>query len=154
KIREQVSRRLETEIERETRDNPRVSPSDLGEDLQIDNVVSRFKGVLRSGRESFSRILKSRRSPKGTPQGEKKYGSEIWVELETPPFCGQLDFTAPGEIWESKTGEQDPSHLEQLDFYSMLWFLRYGDVPKTLKLLYASGITTEQASPSASDLKA
>jgi len=62
--------------------------------------------------------------------------SELWIETESPPLCGRLDAVRSGRIVEFKTPDPDEAHEEQMRFYALLWWLKYGVAPSALEVIY------------------
>ncbi|HOQ78041.1 MAG: hypothetical protein B6D44_10510 [Ignavibacteriales bacterium UTCHB2] len=71
---------------------------------------------------------------------EKEY--EIKVEMEGIKLLGYLDSFDPKElnIYEYKTGKKYTqgmaNKLGQLDFYTLMIYLKYGKLPRSIKLIW------------------
>src|SRR5262249_3995569 len=61
---------------------------------------------------------------------------ELWLDVEDPPLGGRIDRAHEGCLIDFKTGEPNDAHAEQIIFYALLWWLRFGEAPKRLQLFY------------------
>jgi hypothetical protein len=76
-------------------------------------------------------------APYVVSDGRPPVEAEEWqIEVDDPPLMGRIDQVRYGTLTDYKTGEADESHLEQLRFYALLWWLRYGRRPVGLRLVY------------------
>lgn len=114
-------------------DNPRADLELLRSKMSLDDCVALFKGILRSQKVRFTALKGRSRESNGS---DRRYGPEVWLEVDEPPICGQLDFVTPDAIIEFKTGEPSDAHDEQLRFYALIWYLKFGLPPKNLNLIY------------------
>lgn len=126
---------LVSELAPELKHNPRVDEGRLLAQVSLDDCVNAFKGAAAScvagllGPPSSSR---QKRDGSGAASG-----AEAWLETDDPPLCGRLDLLLGAAIYDFKTGEADPKHVDQLHFYSLLFWLERGARPSLLALVYA-----------------
>lgn len=116
------------QLKEELRANPRVDATDLISKISVDKVVNVSKGWFLSRAEYRG----SSKSSEGS-----RYSAEAWITIENPPLRGILDLIVGEEIVDFKTGAPSEAHSGQMRFYALLWFLKYGEPPKKLTLIYS-----------------
>lgn len=129
-MREYVASDLKTELSA----NPRIDAGRLLAHVSLDDCVNAFKEAAES---SLRRLISGRLSPSPeAPKSGPVMGAELWLETEDPRLCGRLDLVLGSAVYDFKTGDPDPNHSDQLQFYSLLLWLETGTLPSSLTLVY------------------
>lgn len=133
--------------------NPRLDVAGLRGAVSLDVCAARFQAILeRMGLADVS--MATTRAPSGVRGDEPPAQAEEWhVEVDDPPLMGRIDQIRYGTLTDYKTGEVDESHSEQLRFYALLWWLRYGQQPLGLRLVYSDIAAVAVEVPSATELR-
>ena len=138
-IRAIIRRKFEETMARVERENPRGDLLTIRARVDLDECVNLFKRLAarlprRSGIAGQKGEASDHQIPKGT---------EVWIEVDDPPISGRLDMVNNGAIVDFKTGDTSPYHAEQLIFYAALWWLKTGETPSSLEVVYARPPFTE-----------
>lgn len=127
----------------ENRMNPRIDSTLIAGQIAVEEILRAFKQATafispRPERaESLSRTL----------QGSGvRSGSEVWLRDPKSKLYGRADHVESGEIIDFKTGENNPTHVDQLLFYAALYFAATKRRPEKLTLVYTR-TGTEIAAP-------
>jgi hypothetical protein len=118
--------------------NPRINIGLLKAKIPLDRCVNFFKrAILADFPDNIrgGRVSEDSGSP-STGTTEVPEGPEMWIRVEDPPMHGRIDLVAGGGIIDFKTGEPDPSDTDQMYFYALLWWLKTGRLPASLKIVY------------------
>jgi hypothetical protein len=123
----------------EISNNPRLDGPRISAGVSVDDCVNAFKEIA-------ARLVTTLGRPRGTTakdsrsNGERAHlplAAELSVAIDDPPLRGRLDLVRDGVVYDFKTGEPSPAHAEQLRFYALLLWLRYGRLPAALRLIYS-----------------
>lgn len=121
-------------------ENPRTDPRRLS--VSIDDCVRDFYDLVES--QDFDRRGGPARQPVARQNNRShsppSEAAELWLEVEDPAIGGRIDRVVGYGIIDFKTGEPSDDHAEQLKFYAVLWWLKFGFPPHTLGLRYTGGI--------------
>jgi hypothetical protein len=92
-------------------------------------------------------------APRPSPHRPPSEGEEVIVEVDDPRLTGRIDQVRDKCLIDTKTGEEEEVHVAQIQFYALLWWLKYEVVPRGLRLLYANRAKpVEVEVPSAAEL--
>jgi RecB family exonuclease len=121
-------------------ENPRTDPRRLS--VSIDDCVSDFYDLVES--QDFDRSAAIVASPDSRRPSNSKFppseAAELWIEVDDPPLGGRIDRVINHGLVDFKTGDPADDHAEQMVFYAVLWWLKYGVPPRAMRLLYAGGV--------------
>jgi PD-(D/E)XK nuclease superfamily len=122
------------------KDNPRVNTGKLGAGVSLDVCVAKAHELIGGLEPAAPNQGVQRSFPDGPRQGPPMAAEEFWLVVHDPPLKCQLDRIRGGVVTDFKTGSPDPSHIEQLHFYAVLWWLKYGEFPEGLELRYPGSV--------------
>jgi CRISPR/Cas system-associated exonuclease Cas4 (RecB family) len=125
---------LASELGTELSTNPRVDASRILAQVSLDDCVNAFKEAAAS---SLRGLIGGRPSLIERGRSAKRaMGAEMWFETEDPRLCGRPDLVLSGAVYDFKTGDPDPKHVDQLQFYALLFWLETDTPPSSLTLVY------------------
>ncbi len=152
-VRDVMHRELAALVRTETLSNPRFDFELIRVRLSLDNCVNAFKTIasLRVAPEC-ARVTPS--ASHSNSRETRSDGPEVRIEVAEPGLCGRLDAVYQDRILEFKTGEPARSHADQIRFYALLWWMKFGVRPVALTLVYGDPLGMQEvAVPLESDLR-
>ena len=133
------------------KDNPRVDAARVIASVSLDTCVAKAFEFTRDLEPQAPRSQVNQSSIGDGTQSIPSGVEEFWVTVDDPPIKGQLDRVRNGVVTDYKTGAPDTGHKDQLLFYALLWWLKYGELPVRLELCYPGSIV-DVPIPGADDL--
>jgi hypothetical protein len=118
------------------KDNPRVNVGRLDAAISIDACVAKAHDLIGDLEPATQSQGSTRSTSGGASQAIPSGAEEFWLVVEDPPLKGQLDRVRDRVVTDFKTGAHDSAHTDQLHFYAVLWWLKYGELPERLELRY------------------
>lgn len=135
-VRNTIQLELRTFFE-ENAQNPRINKSILKPGFSVDDCINSFKYIKSIMGEGYFSSYRVQKNKNNSESGVPFKGHEITIYADSPPILGRLDLIDGGRIVEIKTGEPESTHQDQLKFYGLLYWLRTGQIPLSLELVYS-----------------
>jgi hypothetical protein len=138
----------------ERNSNPRIDIEALRARLSLDEGMAEFRALASHVPGSVARDcagpgVKSPARLRPPPDAP-----EYSLAVDDPPLKGRIDRVKDGRVIDFKTGSFDEEHGDQLRFYALLWWLKFGEPPAGLELLYTDTSTaTVVPVPSPEEMK-
>ena len=135
-------------------ENPRTDPRRLS--VSIDDCVKDFYDLVES--QEFDRRAAIATSPDALRLSSSEFppseAAELWIEVDDPPLGGRIDRVINYGLVDFKTGDPADDHAEQMVFYAVLWWLKYGVAPRAMRLLYTGEVkSVDVPVPSSTELR-
>jgi hypothetical protein len=121
---------------KERENNPRIDIEALRARLSLDECMAEFRALashvpVATGKGGSAQGAKTAGQPR-----PPKDAAEYWLGVDNPPLKGRIDRVRQGRLIDFKTGAIEEEHREQLRFYALLWWLKFGEAPAGLAILY------------------
>lgn len=123
--------------------NPRTNCDTIAANFSLDKCLADFYRIAKQ-------IYNGTQQPENTgafdgamPNRKSICLEEYAIYITDPPIFGILDRVTNGRVAEFKSGDSTSvfaeEHERQLQFYSVLWWLKFGQPVTGLELRYANG---------------
>lgn len=135
--RQYFRRQFKALIEEEDAANPRVNTTAFKAKFSLNSCMAVFRRITdQISVPSINKASSRVRNDQPFSYQPSNSGEELWVEVDHPPVCGRIDRASNSCLADFKTGDQKDEHKDQLEFYAMLWWIRFGELPKSLRIIY------------------
>jgi len=147
--RKRLLKMLGNDIPRKYITNPRSKIFQIKGQINVDDCLNEFKSMIQDLKlkNLFKHRIKKEITNQGNAHFPAREGAEIFFRVDDPPVNGRIDAILSGKLIDYKSGEKHEEHKRQVEFYSLLYWYKFGESLDSIEIRYSKSGDYEKINP-------